>query len=86
MRLYCHECNELHRFTEGEVELIVYTLQAEAADAEMSADDPYDLSCLRSSLEAATHAEMYREHTEALVARRRELANQGDEEKETNRG
>jgi hypothetical protein len=75
MNLYCHECNELHSFTEGQVEAIVYTLQAEAADADHRPynDDPYDLPCLRDPLAASSDAEMYAEHTEALTTRRREL-------------
>lgn len=89
MNLYCHECNELHRFTEGEVEAIVYVLQAEAADDDTPRpSDPYDLECLRGPLAYAFDAEMYAEHTEALITRRRELVKaqlQETKETETNR-
>ena len=77
--LYCNACNELHRYTPGEVERIVYTLDARQADAvtdnELRVDgDAYEaLACLDVELGASGDCEVYLEHVDACVERRRAL-------------
>lgn len=73
MRLYCHSCNETHRFTAGEVERIVYTLQGELGDWALGGLQKVEhhedaTRCLKGLLSASHDIEEYGEYTEAGVA------------------
>lgn len=81
MNLYCTACNRTHRYTAGEVERIVYALQAAEAD-ERTADvqdrhdagkDPMvEAHCFNYVLAlAGPGSEMYWEHVENMVENRR---------------
>jgi hypothetical protein len=78
MFIYCQECNENHWFTAGDVERILYALQASHADAlceDAKAEDPWkEMVCFCSVLAWAGDIEAYSEMVGSCVDRRRELA------------
>ena len=90
MKLYCNECGALHTFTAGEVERIVYALQAAEADARCADNGPdrndsgidpmVSIDCLSNVLEQwASHAyELYGEHVDAWVEARRTAVREAD--------
>lgn len=79
MILWCDIHRENHRFTQGEVERIAYTLQAALADAESKPQvfgQPTPI-CLNEVSGWSWDFEGYYEHTGALVERRRAEAKSG---------
>lgn len=92
MKLYCEACNQLHHFSLGAVERIIYTLEADARSDPGRVEirrgdgidgariieyrpDPDEATCLNQILEHSFHPEMYLEHVEAQVERRRDREN-----------
>ncbi|MBJ7469691.1 MAG: hypothetical protein JHD16_00235 [Solirubrobacteraceae bacterium] len=82
MKLYCAGCNAVHKFTAGEVEQIVYALQAAEADQRTETNGPqrHDAgkdsmgqeTCLKIALDwAGTGSEVYPEYVQNLVENRR---------------
>jgi hypothetical protein len=76
MNLYCHACHVNHRFTAGEVERIVYALDATQADKGAEPADPnasgwHDLECFEVVLRGSHDTEVYYEHVENCVENRR---------------
>lgn len=76
MKLFCNVCQELHQFTPGEVERIVYTLQGSRHDAVMTPLDSkireyHKEYCLKSDLSMSYDGEGYSEHVYSLVESRR---------------
>jgi hypothetical protein len=73
MLLYCLSCKHNHRFTNGEAERIIYTLQGMEWDAVVSVKDEReygDYDCLRAILGLSHDSECYAEHTTNLVENR----------------
>lgn len=83
MNLFCAACNANHRFTPGDVERIVYVLQAERHTAFLDgrddsdgtfyeeADYQTDARCLRTwDLHSSWDIEGYQEHVNAGVESR----------------
>jgi hypothetical protein len=70
VKLYCEACARVHHPTDGEVERIVYALEAHQREAPDTIRDP-EPSCLMDWLDASKDSEVYLEHVDALVERRR---------------
>jgi len=75
MILFCEACQKNHSFTGGEVERIVYTLQAVSMDALQATDFrlPEDVTpdCLQAVLGQAYDVEEYQEWSYNLLISRR---------------
>lgn len=69
-------CGDVHRYTKGEAERIIYALVGAVADAEIddrSEGDSYDhMVCLDLVLSGSHDVEVYYEHVQACVEARRE--------------
>jgi hypothetical protein len=73
--LWCVPCEQSHRFTEGEVERLVYALQVEAErrrDQEPGDVDPDDDGLCLEHMHTVSLCE-YREQVDARVSERREF-------------
>ena len=76
MTLFCTCCGELHRYSPGDVERILYALQGAQADAyceEAQGTEPFEeVACLTAWLDSSHDPEAYLEWTDGWVQRRRE--------------
>jgi hypothetical protein len=80
VRLYCPCCNEVERFTPGEVERLVYALAAAESDARCASNgdridagcDPFsEVNCLEIMVGQSSDIEGYAETVNAWVECRR---------------
>lgn len=80
MTIYCQRCDRTHRFTAGDVERMLYTLQGALHDAKQEPDALKYLDergdCLKDVLRSSHHIEEYLEHTTACVDARRQMSAQ----------
>lgn len=80
VRLYCDLHDTAHRFTQGEVEQIVYALTGALCDAETDAEPGIYAGepswehrrCPQQALQMANDVECYEEHVQACVQARRD--------------
>lgn len=79
MNLYCalHRCS--HSMTDGQVEVLVYALQAELAEERCESDTEgrdelteLDSECPLRTYREARDAELYGEHIDSMIERRRQ--------------